>query len=136
MNALYPYEDCNIYIGGNGWPTRVKFNELKKAIAYYGINLKNEILEKSISFIKNNNINEKTLGLHWRGTDSWWIDSYGKKCYPGGWFSLDHFLAEAQKQLKYFAGGFVCSEDKEAEEKILEKLSGTKDSERTLYRKT
>ena len=125
MNALYPYEDCNIYLGGNGWPLNVEFNVLKEAIEYYGIKLKKDIIDKSIKFIEKNNITDKTLGLHWRGTDSWWIDSYDKKCYPGGWFSLDHFLLEGEKQLKYFNRGFVCSEDKEAEEKILEKLKGT-----------
>ncbi len=125
MNALYPYEDCNIYLGGNGWPLNVEFNVLKEAIEYYGIKLKKDIIDKSTKFIEKNNITEKTLGLHWRGTDSWWIDSYDKKCYPGGWFSLDHFLLEGEKQLKYFNRGFVCSEDKDAEEKILEKLKGT-----------
>ena len=122
MNALYPYEDCNIYVCGNGWPINVEFNVMKEAIAFYGIKLKKDIVDKSLKFIRDNNITDKTLGLHWRGTDSWWIDSYNKKCYPGGWFSLDHFLNESEKQIKYFNGGFVCSEDKEAEEKILEKL--------------
>ena len=133
MNALYPYEDCNIYIGGNGWPLNVEFNVLKEAIEYYGIKLKKDIISKSTKFIEKNNINEKTLGLHWRGTDSWWIDSYGTKCYPGGWFSLDHFLLEGEKQLKYFDGGFVCSEDKDAEEKILEKMDGLIRYNKTNY---
>jgi len=133
QEVLLPYEKCNIYICGNGWPTNLKFNVLKEAIEYYGIKLKKDIIEKSVQFITGNNITEKTLGLHWRGTDSWWIDSYGKKCYPGGWFSLDHFLVEAEKQLRYFNGGFVCSEDKEAEEKILEKLKGTIRYDKNYY---
>ena len=127
VNCIKEYIDkqekeTHICLNGNGWPDEVDYNTVKEMIKYYDLKINEELLQKAMTFIKDNKISEKTLGCHWRGTDSWSKTSWGK-VYPGGFVNITHFIECIKKVYRDYNNCFVCSGDEESEKKIIKQIS-------------
>jgi hypothetical protein len=95
------------------------FNNLILGKKYFKMKILENIEQKIISFVKDNNIDKNTLGMHYRGTD---------KIPPSD--SLHNFVTNciSTNYKKYF----ICSDEPETEKYLVTKFNGSVYNKNTL----
>ena len=116
-------KQCHVKFNTNALPYNINEDFLKYILIgkkYFNLQLKKNILDKISNFVINNNINNNTLAIHYRGTDILQAGIHNKTVC--GTYVLDS-LNEKIKN-KTFENCFILSEENSVEEYLKKKFNG------------
>lgn len=101
---------------------RSKIDENVWKTIFDKMTLNNTIQEKIFAFLKKNNINNSTLGVHFRMTDS----NYQAKHHGSRVFTHEDYIDKIESVQKKYENIFICSDNEESIHKMIRRYGSSR----------